>query len=388
MKFLFERPQMRACLLFLGAAAAVLLGSCNQQDSGEQLNKHESRAVAAAEPQKPAPLKVGFLYVGKVGEAGWTFSHDSARKALEEKFGEAIETSIRENIPEGEGAEATIRDLIAQGNKLIIATSFGYGEALEKVAKDHPEVKFEHATGYKTSANLRVFEGRLYEAAFLAGVIAGKMTKTNILGFVGSIPVPEVLRNVNAFTLGAQTVNPKIKTKVFWVNAWFDPLREGEAAQKLIKQKADVLLQSTDSSAVLQAAEKHGKFAFGWDSDMSRFAPKAHLASAVWNWAPYYEKSVNDVLNQAWQSEVTKWGVKEGINDLVKISEVVPLPVRKKVEGLRDDLRSGNLVVFKGPIFNNAGKLVLPKGQIADEAWTGQINFYVKGIEGKVPGAH
>jgi len=288
-------------------------------------------------------------------------------------------------VPEGADAERVIRDLVAQGNKLVFATSFGYGDAMEKVAKDHPEVKFEHATGYKTADNLRVYEGRFYEDAYLAGVIAGKMTKSNILGFVGSFPIPEVLRNINAYTLGAQSVNPKIRTKVVWVNTWFDPPKESEAAQSLINQKADVLLQNTDSTAVLQTAEKNGKFAFGWDSDMSGFAPKAHLASAVLTWAPYYEKAVNDVLNNSWKTEVTKWGTKEGMNDLIKINDAVPEDVRKKIDELKAGLKDGTFAVFKGPISDNAGKVVLPKDEVADDAWKGKINFFVKGVEGKVP---
>jgi simple sugar transport system substrate-binding protein len=308
-----------------------------------------------------------------------------ARKAIEEKFGEKIKTSFVEKVPEGADAERVIRDLVAQGNKLIFATSFGYGDAMEKVAKDHPEVKFEHATGYKTADNLRVYEGRFYEDAYLAGVIAGKMTKSNILGFVGSFPIPEVLRNINAYTLGAQSVNPKIRTKVVWVNTWFDPPKESEAAQSLINQKADVLLQNTDSTAVLQTAEKNGKFAFGWDSDMSAFAPKAHLASAVLTWAPYYEKAVNDVLNNTWKTEMTKWGTKEGMNDLVKINDAVPEDVRKKIDELKAGLKDGSFAVFKGPISDNSGKVVLPKDEVADDAWKGKINFFVKGVEGKVP---
>ncbi|MFM7385867.1 MAG: BMP family ABC transporter substrate-binding protein, partial [Betaproteobacteria bacterium] len=344
-----------------------------------------AKEAPKAEAPKPEPLKVGFIYVGPVGDAGWTFAHDMARKAIEEKFGEKIKTSFVEKVPEGADAERVIRDLVAQGNKLVFATSFGYGDAMEKVAKDHPEVKFEHATGYKTADNLRVYEGRFYEDAYLAGVIAGKMTKSNILGFVGSFPIPEVLRNINAYTLGAQSVNPKILTKVVWVNTWFDPPKESEAAQSLINQKADVLLQNTDSTAVLQTAEKNGKFAFGWDSDMSAFAPKAHLASAVLTWAPYYEKAVNDVLNNTWKTEMTKWGTKEGMNDLVKINDAVPEDVRKKIDELKAGLKDGSFAVFKGPISDNSGKVVLPKDEVADDAWKGKINFFVKGVEGKVP---
>jgi simple sugar transport system substrate-binding protein len=220
----------------------------------------------------------------------------------------------------------------------------------------------------------------------MAGVIAGKMTKSNTLGFVGSFPIPEVLRNINAFTLGAQSVNPKIKTKVVWVNTWFDPPKESEAAQSLINQGADVLLQNTDSTAVLQTAEKNGKFAFGWDSDMSAFAPNAHLASAVVYWAPYYIQSIEELKAGTWATKRTVWGVKEGLNDLIKISDKVPADVVAKVDEIKAGLKAGTFEVFKGPLSDNTGKEVLAKDAVGDQAFRDGINFFVKGVEGKVPG--
>lgn len=361
----------------LATAVALTLASCGK--------KEEPAPAKAAEPVKVEPLKVGFIYVGPVGDAGWTFAHDNGRKHIEQKFGDKIKTTFVEKVPEGADAERVIRDLVAQGHKLIFATSFGFGDAMEKVAKDHPDVKFEHATGYKTSANLRVYEAKFYEDAYLAGVVAGSMTKTNTIGFVGSFPIPEVLRNINAFTLGARSVNPKITTKVVWVNTWFDPPKESEAAQALINQKADVLLQNTDSTAVLQTAEKNGKYAFGWDSDMSAFAAKAHLGSAVVNWGPYYEKTVNDVLSGTWKTADTKWGTKEGANDLIKIADAVPEAAKKRVDEIKAGLKAGTFAVFRGPIKDNTGKIVLEKDVAADDAWKGKINFYVEGVEGKIP---
>jgi basic membrane protein A len=360
----------------LAAAIALTLASCG---------KKEEPAPKAPEPVKAEALKVGFIYVGPVGDAGWTFAHDNGRKHIESKFGDKIKTSFVEKVPEGADAERVIRDLVAQGHKLIFATSFGFGDAMEKVAKDHPDVKFEHATGYKTAENLRVYEAKFYEDAFMAGVVAGTVTKTNTIGFVGSFPIPEVLRNINAFTLGARSVNPKVVTKVVWVNTWFDPPKESEAAQALINQKADVLLQNTDSTAVLQTAEKNGKYAFGWDSDMSAFAPKAHLGSAIVNWGPYYEKAVNDVLSGTWKTADTKWGTKEGANDLIKIADTVPDSAKKRVDEIKAGLKAGTFSVFKGPIKDNSGKVVLEKDVAADDAWKGRINFYVEGVEGKVP---
>ena len=360
----------------MAAATVLALTACSKKEE----------AKAPAEPAKAAePLKVGFIYVGPVGDAGWTFAHDNGRKHIEGVFGDKIKTSFVEKVPEGADAERVIRDLVSQGNKLIFATSFGFGDAMEKVAKDHPDVRFEHATGYKTAENLRVYEARFYEDAYMAGIVAGSMTKTNTIGFVGSFPIPEVLRNINAFTLGARSVNPKVVTKVVWVNTWFDPPKESEAAQALINQKADVLLQNTDSTAVLQTAEKNGKYAFGWDSDMSAFAPKAHLGSAIVNWGPYYEKAVNDVLNNTWKTSDTKWGTKEGTNDLIKINDAVSADTKKRVDEVKAGLKAGTFHVFKGPIKDNTGKVVLEKDAVGDDAFKGKINFFVEGVEGKVP---
>jgi simple sugar transport system substrate-binding protein len=372
----------RSLLKHLAAGAVVAVTSlvgCSQKE------EKKAEAPPAAAPAKPEPLKAAWVYVGPVGDAGWTFAHDQGRKYVEAKFGDRIKTTFVEKVPEGPDAERVIRDLVAQGNKIIFATSFGYGDAMEKVAKDFPDVFFEHATGYKTAPNLRVYEGRFYEDAYLGGIVAGKMTKSNVLGFVASFPIPEVLRNINAFTLGAQSVNPKVKTKVVWVSSWFDPPKETEAAQSLMNQGADVLLQNTDSTAVLQAAEKNGKYALGWDSDMSAFAPKAHLASCTLNWGVYYEKAINDVFGKTWKTEVTKWGIKEGANDFVKVAEFVPEDVRKKVEEAKAALVASPGAVFKGPLRDSAGKEVLAKDVVADDKWKGEINFYVKGVEGKVP---
>ncbi|MEY3285273.1 MAG: hypothetical protein RL500_3 [Pseudomonadota bacterium] len=349
-------------------------------------NKEEAKPAAApAAAAKPEPIKAAWIYVGPVGDAGWSFAHDLGRKAVEAKFGDGVKTSFVEKVPEGADAERVIRDLAQQGNKIIFATSFGYMDAMLKVAGEFPDVKFEHATGYKTAPNMRIYDASFYQDTYMAGVIAGTMTKSNTLGFVGSFPIPEVLRNINAFTLGAQSVNPKIKTKVVWVNTWFDPPKESEAAQSLINQGADVLLQNTDSTAVLQTAEKNGKYAFGWDSDMSTFGPKAHLGSAIVNWAPYYIKAIEELKAGTWKTERTVWGVKEGLNDLIKINDVVPESAKKKVDEIKAGLKDGSFEVFTGPIVDNAGKERLAKDAKGDQAWRDKIDFYVKGVEGKIP---
>jgi len=376
----------RALLQATALVAAVAgLAACSKQETPAPAPAPAPAAQAPA--PAPAKLKVAFAYVGPVGDGGWTFAHDQARLAVQKEFGDKIETSFVEKVPEGADAERVFRDMVAQGNKLIFGTTFGYMEPMLKVAADNKEVKFEHATGYKTSENMRTYDSRTYEGAYMAGVIAGSMTKTNTLGVVGSVPIPEVVRNINSFTLGAQSVNPKVKTKVVWVGDWFNPPKETEAATALINGGADVLMQNTDSPAVLKTAESMGKRAFGWDSDMSSYGPKAHLGSAVINWTPYYRKAVNDVLNNTWQTGQTWWGVKEGAIDFVSLAADVPDAAKQKLEQVKAGLKDGSLVIWKGPIADNTGKEVLAKDAAADDKFLGGINFFVKGVEGKVPGS-
>jgi len=291
-----------------------------------------------------------------------------------------------EKVAESADAERNFRELVSQGNKLIFGTTFGYMEPMLKVAADHKDVKFEHATGFKQAENMRSYDSRTYEGAYMAGVIAGKMTKTNVLGVVGSIPIPEVVRNINSFTLGAQSVNPKIKTKVVWVGEWFNIPKEGEAATALINGGADVLMQNTDSSAVLQTAEKMGKRAFGWDSDMSSYGPKAHLGSAIINWAPYYIKTTREALEGKWTGNSgIWWGVKEGAIDMVSVAADVPEDTKKRIEEIKAGLKDGTFSIWKGPIVGQDGKTVLAKDTVADDKFMSGIMFYVKGVEGKVP---
>jgi len=369
----------------------ALSTGCNKSSSPAPSPAASAEAAAAAPAasapaEKPkGPLKVAFAYVGPVGDAGWTFAHDRARKEMQAELGDKVVTSFVENVPEAADAERVIRDMVAQGNGLIFGTTFGYMEPMLRVAGESKGVRFEHATGYKTAENLRTYDSRTYEGAYLAGVVAGAVTKSNTLGVVASIPIPEVIRNIDSFTLGAQSVNPKAHTKVIWVNKWFDPPKEGEAAQTLINQGADVLMQNTDSSAVLQTAEKAGKFGFGWDSDMSKFGPHAHLASAIINWAPYYKKAVKDALEGTWKSDKTWWGVKDGAIDLVSLSTTVPAEAKAKVDAVKAGLKDGSFAIWKGPIVDQSGEEVVKAGQTADDGFMLGINFYVKGVEGKIP---
>jgi len=368
------------------AATAALMG-CGKKDAApEAASAPTEPASAASAAAAPAgPLQIAFAYVGPVGDAGWTFAHNAGRLAVEKEFGDKVKTTFVEKVPEGPEAERVIRDLVGQGNTLIFGTTFGYMEPMLKVAADTPGVKFEHATGYKTAPNMRTYDSRTYEGAYMAGVIAGGMSKSGVIGVVGSIPIPEVIRNINTFTMGAQSINPKIKTKVVWVNSWFDPPKETEGAQSLINQGADVLFQNTDSPAVLQTAEKAGKYAFGWDSDMTQFGPKAHLASSIINWAPYYIKATKDALEGTWSTGGVWWGVKEGAIDIVSISDKVPADLKAKVDTIKAGLKDGSFVIWKGPIVGQDGKEVLAKDAVADDKFLGGISFYVKGVDGAVP---
>ena len=375
MTVLNKRSVLKIAAISIVAAAALV--ACGK--------KEEAKPAAAA--PKAEPLKVAFAYVGPVGDGGWTFAHDNARKALEKEFGDKIVTSFVEKVPESADAERVFRDFASQGNKLIFGTTFGYMDPMLKVAADNKEIKFEHATGYKTADNMRTYDSRTYEGAYMAGVIAGKMTKSNTLGVVASIPIPEVVRNINAFTLGAQSVNPKVKTKVVWVNEWFNPPKETEAATSLINSGADVLFQNTDSPAVLKTAEEKGKRAFGWDSDMTAYGPKAHLASAVINWAPYYIQTTREALEGKWVGGTgIWWGVKEGAIDLVSVAEDVPADTKAKVDEIKAGLKDGTFAIWKGPLVDNTGKTLLKKDEVADDKFLSGVNFYVKGVEGKVPG--
>jgi basic membrane protein A and related proteins len=369
-------------LVALTAVAAAALIGCSKKEEA----KPAAAPAASAPAAKAEPLKIAFAYVGPVGDGGWTFAHDNGRKAVEKEFGDKVVTSFVEKVPESADAERVIRDMASQGNKLIFGTTFGYMDPMLKLAPDFKDVRFEHATGFKTGENMRTYDSRTYEGAYMAGVIAGKMSKSGTLGVVASIPIPEVIRNINSFTMGAQSVNPKVKTKVIWVQEWFNPPKETEAATALINGGADVLFQNTDSSAVLQTAEKLGKRAFGWDSDMTAYGPKAHLGSAVINWGPYYVKATRDMLEGKWTTGSSWWGVKEGAIDMVSVAADVPDDTKKRIDEIKAGLKAGTFSIWKGPIMGQDGKEILAKDAVGDDKFLSGVNFYVKGVEGKIPG--
>jgi simple sugar transport system substrate-binding protein len=342
--------------------------------------------AAGASDAPAAPLKAAFVYVGPVGDGGWSYQHDLGRRALEKALGPKIQTTYVESVAEGADAERVIRRLASSGNTLIFTTSFGFMEPTLKVARQFPKVRFEHATGYKTAPNMAAYEVRFYEGVYLLGLIAGKMTKTNTLGFIGSYPVPEVIRNINAFTLGARSVNPKVQTKVIWVNTWYDPGKERQAAETLIAQGADVLSQNTDSPAAVQVAEEKGKYAFGWDSDMSKYGPHAHLTANTQDWSIYYIDIATKVLNGTWTgNRITRWGLKEKAIVLAKLNPAVPADVARLFGEKQQSIAAGTLVPFAGPIKDNGGAIKVPAGMemTVDELMA--FNWYVDGVASSIP---
>ncbi|MCT7325182.1 BMP family ABC transporter substrate-binding protein [Ralstonia mojiangensis] len=380
----------RITLAALAAGAALTLWGCgksNDNAGGNAAPAASSAPAAAAPAPANEPLKIAFVYVGPVGDAGWTHAHDDGRKEVEAKFGDKVKTSFVESVPESAAdAERVFRDLATQGNKVVFGTSFGFMESMLKVAKEFPDVKFEHATGFKTADNLGQYDVRTYEGAYLAGVVAGKMSKSGKLGVVGSVPIPEVIRNIDSFTLGARSVNPKATTRVVWVNKWFDPGKEREAATTLIGQGVDVLMQNTDSAAVVQTAQEKGVYAIGWDSDMTKFGEKAHLAASINKWGVYYTKVIGDVLENKWKPETVWWGLKEGAIDLGAYNTVVPEDVKTLVETRKKGIIDGSAPIWKGPLKDNTGKEVLPADKVADDGFLHGIKFYVEGVDGKIPG--
>ena len=330
-----------------------------------------------------ADFKVGFVYVGPTGDHGWTFQHDEGRKAVEAA---GMKATYVESVPEGADAERVIRQLAQSGHDLIFTTSFGYMDPTNKVAKDFPNVKFEHATGYKREhSNVSTYSARFYEGRTILGHIAGKMTKTNTIGYIASFPIPEVIRGINAMTLAAQKVNPNIKTKIVWVFTWYDPGKESEAAQALIDQGADVIMQHTDSTGPVQVAEKAGVWSFGQASDMQRFAPKSILTSIIDDWAPYYVERSKAAKNGTWNQQDTWHGLKEGMVAMAPYNPAMGSALIKEAEQLQKDLASGKVHSFTGPIYDQKGNILVAEGSVADDGMLAGMKVYVKGVEGDIP---
>lgn len=331
------------------------------------------------------PAKVGFVYVSPIGDAGWTYQHDLGRLEMMKNLGDKVTTTYVESVPEGADAERVIREMAASGHDLIFATSFGYMNFVERVAKQFPNVRFMHATGFKSGPNFLNYNARFYEGRYLNGIIAGEMTKSDILGYVAAFPIPEVLQGINAFTLGAQSVNPKIQVRVIWTNSWYDPGKEREAAQALIAQGADVITHHTDSTAVVQAAQDRGVYAIAYHSDMSKYGKDAHLTATTHHWGPYYSEVVKRMLAKEGMGESVWGGFKEGFVELAPINPVVPKAVQDKVASVTAQIREGQFHPFTGPLVDQDGKQVAAPGQVLSDQELSKMNFYVKGVNSKLP---
>jgi simple sugar transport system substrate-binding protein len=338
----------------------------------------------SATPVAVAPVKAGFVYVSPITDAGWTKQHDEGRKAVEKALGEKVKTTYVADVPEGADAERVIRDLAQQGHQIIFTPSFGYMEPTLKVAQEFPSVKFESVTGYKTAPNVAASNARYYEGRYLAGVAAGRMTQTGVAGYVAGFPIPEVLQGINAFTLGMRSVNPKATVKVVWLNAWFDPPREREAAMTLFNQQVDVVAFHTASTAVMAAAQERGKLAVAYHSDMRKVGPQAQIIAVTHQWGDYYTRRVKAVMDGTWTSETLWGGVREGMIRVGDFGPKVPQKVQEEVLGLQKAIGAGKLHPFTGPITDNEGRAVLAKGQRLSDAQILTMNYLVQGVVGKI----
>jgi simple sugar transport system substrate-binding protein len=356
----------------IGAARAALLAG--------------TAVLAQAQPAVPAesPLKVGFVYVSPVGQAGWTYQHDQGRREMERALGERVSTTVVESVTEGPDAERVMRDLAGQGHRLIFATSFGYLEPALRVAAEFPQVKFEHAGGYKTAANLNTYNARYYEGRWLAGWLAGKASRSGVAGYVAGFPVPEVIQGINAFTLGMRAANPKAQVRVLWLNSWFDPPRERDAAFALIAQGADVLTNHSASPAVAQAAEERGVKLIAYHSDMRAIAPRVQLAAVTHHWGGYYTRVAQSVLRGTWRPQPVWGGMKDGWVQLSALDPSLPAELRAGLEERRAAIASGRMHPFEGRLVDQQGRVRQEAGRMSDEQ-IATMDWFVQGVVGTLP---
>jgi simple sugar transport system substrate-binding protein len=326
---------------------------------------------------------VGFVYVSPIGDAGWTYQHNLGRLQLEKETG--VTTSFVENVAEGADAERVIREMAKRGDKVIFATSFGYMNYMLKVSKSFPQTAFVHVTGYKMGKNMGLVNARFYEGRYLTGVIAGEMTKSNVLGYVAAFPIPEVLQGINAFIKGARSVNPKAELRVIWTNSWYDPGKERQAAMTLISQGADMLTHHTDSTAVVQAAEEEGVYAFGYHSDMSKYGPRAHLTATTHQWGDYYVQTVKEVLAGTWTPTSVWGGYPRGMIKLAPLNDAIPADLQARIHDLEKQLTQRTLHPFAGPVIDQAGKTIVAAGKNMSDDELNKMNYYLQGVVSKIP---
>jgi basic membrane protein A len=397
-----QRRSLTTCLFIVLALASVAFLGCGEkaQDSAviEKLEAEKTaleNKLAACEKeigelrQKIADLsakkevkemEVGFVYVSPIGDAGWSYAHDKGRLMLENVAG--VTTSFVESVPEGPDSERVMLNMARKGYDVVFATSFGYMDPMLKVAGQFPDIAFMHCSGFKMAENMGNYFGRIYQARYLSGMVAGAMTKSNTLGYVAAFPIPEVIRGINAFTLGAQAMNPDVKVRVVWTKTWYDPATEKEAAKSLLDVGADVIAQHQDSPGPQEAAQEKGVYSVGYNSDMSAFAPQAHLTAPIWNWGPFYVESVEKVRNGTWKAEATWPGLKEGIVDLAPFGAMVPEDIQDKVLAKKEEIKNGTAKVFTGPIMDQNGEVKIEAGAVAPDGDLLGMTWFVEGVIG------
>lgn len=372
----------KICAIILSTmiTAGVLLTGCSNGTA--EVKDTTTATETGKEALSAEDIKVGFIYVGPIGDGGYTFSHDQGRLYLEEKLG--VKTTYQESVPESAEVKKVIRDMIDGGSNVIIGTSFGYMDYMKEVAKDFPEVKFLHCSGYESADNMANYFGRMYEPRYLSGIVAGMKTESDVIGYVAAFPIPEVIRGINAFTLGVQSVNPDAVVKVRWTNTWYDPAKEKEAAKALLDEKADVIAQHQDTAGPQQAAEERGKFSIGYNTDSKEVAPKSYMTAPVWNWGPYYVAQVEAVVNGTWNKESYWGGMKDDIVALAELTENAPAEATAKVEEARKAIVEGNYEVFAGPIKDQEGNVVVEEGKTLTDAEMLSMKWFVEGVEGSI----
>ena len=377
-----KRTAFKICI---AGAAAVMLAACGKDEPKPAPAAKEAKTAAQPAAAAKEPMKVAFVYVSPANEEGWSSQHDIARMYVEKKFGDKIKVTWIENVPENADAERVIRDLAQQGNKMIFATSFGYMNGVMKVAKEFPNVYFEHATGYKTDKNVKNYTARFYEARYLAGKLAGATTKSNVLGYVAALPIPEVFQGINAYTLGAKSVNPNIQVRVVWTSAWYDPGKEADATKSLIGQGADVITHHTNSTAVASTCEEAKVPVISYHSAMHKAAPKMLKAGVVHRWEEYYSSEIQAVLDGKWNNTPVWGGANVHMIELADMAADAPKAVADDIKAVYAKMEKGEFNPFTGPIVSNEGKEMIAKGKVASDADLQSMMYYVEGVASKVP---
>lgn len=354
-------------MLTLIMTLSVFLVGCSSSDTKQSSESNKD-------------VKVGFLYVGPVGDEGYTYAHDEGRKYLEEKLN--VTTIFKESVKEDTAeVQKVVENMIDEGCNVIVGTSFGFMEGMAKSAKEHKDVKFLHCSGYMKDENMSNYFGRMYQARYLSGIVAGLKTKSNVIGYVGAHELPEVVRGINAFTLGVRSVNPKAVVNVKWTNTWYDPAKEKEAAKALLDQGADVIAQHQDTAGPQQAAEEKGAFSIGYNTNMEKKAPKAYMTSAVWNWGPYYVEQVKAIMDGTWKSESYWGGLKDGVVELAPLTSNAPAEAKEKVEKAKEDIISGKNKIFVGPIKDNKGQEKVSQGKVISDEELLKMDWFVEGVK-------